>query len=284
MEKTKTTSQRPKLSELGIDLLRLTRWQQSRAVALPFLSFFAYWVFALTGHWVPAVASLMVLSFTTYGSTSHDLVHGNLGLTGAANDILLSIMEAISLRSGHAYQAAHLNHHARFPDEDDIEAAASRMSLARAMLEGLVFQFRTYRWALRNPRGKRYWIIGEGVAVLALLTASLVAIPFSIIPAVYTVLMIGGSWTIPLITAYVPHDPHGKDELHRTRAFRGPIARIVACDHLYHLEHHLYPAVPHQNWPRLARRLDPWLASAGIESVRIRWRAARDGKAACRNT
>ena len=26
---------------------------------------------------------------------------------------------------------------------------------------------------------------------------------------------------------------------------------------VFHLEHHLYPAVPHQNWARLAKRLDP---------------------------
>jgi beta-carotene hydroxylase len=38
---------------------------------------------------------------------------------------------------------------------------------------------------------------------------------------------------------------------------------------LYHLEHHLYPAVPHHHWPELARRLDPYLDAADIAPVKL---------------
>jgi beta-carotene hydroxylase len=259
----------PRLRQLGLDLLRLSRWQLARGIGLPFLACGGFWFFAVHGHWVPAVLSLVVLSFVTYGSTSHDLVHGSLGLRPGANDILLSAIELLALRSGHAYQVTHLHHHARFPHDDDVEARASRMSLAGALLEGLVFQFRVYAWALRHPRGRRGWIIGEGLAVLGIVLAAVAALPWTIVPVVYVGLMIAGSWIIPLITSYVPHDADAADALHQTRVFRGLVARIVAVDHLYHLEHHLYPAVPHQNWPRLARRLDPWLAAAGITPVRI---------------
>ncbi len=89
-------------------MLHLTRWQVTRAIALPFAACVAYWLSAIAGLWVPAVLSLMVLSFVTYGSTSHDLVHGSLGLRRLANEILLSVIEAVALRSGHAYQVAHL--------------------------------------------------------------------------------------------------------------------------------------------------------------------------------
>jgi beta-carotene hydroxylase len=269
MPETASRTRPPKLPDLGLDLLHLTKWQVARAIALPFTAFAAYWIFAGSGHWILAVLSLMVLSFVTYGSTSHDLVHGSLRLKRLPNDILLSVIEAISLRSGHAYQVAHLNHHARFPHEDDVEATAARMSLPRALLEGVVFQFRIYAWALRNPRGRGKWIVGEGIAVLAMILAAIAALPWTMLPAAYVVLMIAGSWTIPLITSYLPHDPRAPDVWRQTRVFRGPIARILALDHLYHLEHHLYPAVPHQNWPRLARRLDPWLDAAGIKPIRL---------------
>jgi beta-carotene hydroxylase len=232
-------------------------------------AFLAFWIFAWSEHWILAVFSVMVLSFVTYGSTSHDLVHGSLGLKRLPNDMLLAVIEAIALRSGHAYQAAHLHHHARFPHEDDVEGRAARMSLAGALLEGVVFQFRIYLWALRNPRSRRRWIVGEGIAVLVLVASAIALVPLTIVPAVYVGLMTAGSWIIPLITAYVPHDPDAADVSRQTRAFRGVIARMVAVDHLYHLEHHLYPAVPHQNWPRLARRLDPWLKSAGVNPIRI---------------
>jgi beta-carotene hydroxylase len=269
MRTSPESSRRPKLSALGLDLLRLTKWQLLRAIAFPFVAFIAFWVFAALGHSVLAVLSLVVLSFVTYGSTSHDLVHGSLGLKRLPNDLLLSIIEVLALRSGHAYQVAHLHHHARFPHESDIEAEAAQMSLLRTLCEGVVFQFRIYAWALRNPRGRRTWIIGEGVAVAAIVLGAVAALPWTIVPAVYAALMIAGSWTIPLITSYLPHDAEASDVLHQTRLFRGSIARIVAFDHLYHLEHHLYPAVPHQNWPRLARRLDPWFEAAGIKPVRI---------------
>ena len=263
------TSQPPKLSELGQDLLKLSRWQIARALAVPFLAFFAYWIFAMFGLWIPAVLSLVVLSFVTYGSTSHDLVHGSLGLNRRWNGFLLSIIEAMSLRSGHAYQLAHLHHHARFPHEDDIEAEAAKMSLLRALWEGVIFQFRIYVWALRNPRGKRGRIVTEGLVVLALVLTAILSLPWTIIPAIYVALMIAGSWIIPLVTSYIPHDATAKDSIRQTRIFRGWFFRILAMDHLYHWEHHLYPAVPHQNWPRLAKRLDPWIAAKGIEPVKI---------------
>ena len=259
----------PKLAEIGTDLLQLTRWQAARAIALPFLAFAAYWVFAATDHWVLAVASTVVLSFVTYGSTSHDLVHGSLGLPRRLNKLLLAVIEALSLRSGHAYRAAHLHHHARFPHDDDIEAEASRMSLFRTLWEGVIFQFRIYRWGLKHSRTDWNWILAEGIAVVMFVVASALASFWTIVPIMYVALMIAGSWIIPLITSYIPHDAAAADPLHQTRLYRGWIARLVAFDHLCHLEHHLYPAVPHQNWARLARRLDPWFQSVGIEPVRV---------------
>lgn len=269
MPKPAQALRQPRLSDLGTDLIYLTNWQRARAIAWPFAAFLAYWIFAWSGHWILAVFSLMVLSFVTYGSTSHDLVHGSLGLKRLPNDLLLSIFEGISLRSGHAYQAAHLNHHAVFPRDGDIEAEAARMSLMRALLEGIVFQFRIYVWALGNPRGRRKWIVAEGIAVAAVVLGAVAALPWTIAPCVYVGLMVAGSWTIPLITSYLPHEPDASDALHQTRAFRGLVFRLIAFEHLYHLEHHLYPAVPHQNWPRLARRLDPWFDASGIKPVRI---------------
>ncbi|KAA0138449.1 fatty acid desaturase [Gimesia chilikensis] len=258
----------PRISELGTDLLQLTGCQRRRTLSSPFLACAAYWIFAWQGYWAFAVVSLMVMSFLTYGSVSHDLVHQNLGLKRKTNDLFLMVIEAISLRSGHAYQVVHLHHHARFPHDDDIEAGASRMSLVGALLEGFLFQPRIYLWALRHPRGRLNWIIVEGVLVASIIVAAFLLIPVTIVPLVYVCLMIAGSWIIPLITAYIPHNPQGEDAAHQTRLFRGTLFRLIAFDHLYHLEHHLYPNVPHQNWHRLAQRLDPWFKQIGLKSIR----------------
>ncbi|MCE9562764.1 MAG: fatty acid desaturase [Planctomycetes bacterium] len=260
----------PPLRELGLDLLRVTRFQRTTALAAPFLYFAAYFACAAAGWWVPAVLATVALSFFTYGSTSHDLVHRTLGLSHRANEVLLCLTELLALRSGHAYRLAHLHHHAKFPADDDIEAAASRMSWVAALASGFTFQVRVWLWAYR--RGiNRAWVVGEGVACVSLLAASVGLAVVTPVFAVYAGLMVAGSWVIPFATSYLQHDPAGASALTQTRAFRGKVASAVALGHLYHLEHHLYPAVPHQNWGELARRLDPYLERAGVKPVTL-WR------------
>jgi beta-carotene hydroxylase len=262
---------KPPLAALGPDLLRLTRRQRLTVLALPFVFCAGYFVCAALGWWPAAIFACVGLSFFTYGSTSHDLVHRSLGLGARTNDVLLCVIELCALRSGHAYQLAHLHHHARYPAADDIESAAARRSLVGAVAEGFTFQPRLWWWALRRGGDKRAWVIGEGVACVGLLTAAAVSLTMTPVVAVYAGLMIAGSWVIPLATAYVPHDPAAADELTQTRLFRGVGASIVGLQHLYHLEHHLYPAVPHPNWPELARRLDPHFRAAGVKAVRVGW-------------
>jgi beta-carotene hydroxylase len=82
--------------------------------------------------------------------------------------------------------------------------------------------------------------------------------------------MISGSWIIPLVTSYAVHTPHGSNELQQTRLFRGKFFSIIAFDHLYHLEHHLYPMVPHKNWPKLAERLDDYFKKQGVKPMEIK--------------
>lgn len=262
-----TNVEMPTLRELGDDLLKVSPTRRILTLTLPFFWCAAYMLAASLGLWPVAIGCLVSLSFTTYGSTSHDLVHNALGLPRWLNDVLMSVTELLAIRSGHAYQAAHLHHHARYPNDDDIEAKASRYSFMRSLFEGVLFQFRIYGWALKNAPAKRDWIIADGILCLAWLALAIGTVRYSPIIGVYVALIIVGSWIIPLVTSYLPHDPNGDSELTQTRLFRGVVASIVAVEHLYHLEHHLYPAVPHTNWPELAKRLDPHFERAGIEPI-----------------
>src|SRR5207253_3713766 len=125
-------------------------------------------------------------------------------------------------------------------------------------------------WIFAFRRGRNHsWIVGEALAITVLFVASIAAIPWTTAPVTYAALMILGSWLFPLITSFIPHDPKGDTELTQTRLFRGRVLSIVALEHLYHLEHHIYPQVPHHNWPKLARRLDPHFARAGLRSLRL---------------
>jgi beta-carotene hydroxylase len=249
--------------------LKLSAFNLLLTILVPFTFFGLYFLFAFKGYWVLAILSTISLSFTTYGSSSHDLVHKNLGLNNTLNELLLSIMEAISMRSGHAYRLSHLHHHNRFPHHDDIEGAASKMTFIGSLFEGVIFQIKLYFWALRNYKtaGQRGIILAEGTAVLLFVSFSIYSLQYTPVFFLYTCLMIAGSWIIPLITSYLVHTPEGAHELEQTKLFRGKFFSIISFEHLYHLEHHLYPMVPHKNWPALARRLDPYFKKQKIKPV-----------------
>jgi beta-carotene hydroxylase len=266
-----TPSPKPSIKELGFDLLDLSGFQLFVTIAVPFVFCALYFFFAFNGIWPAAVFCTMALSFASYGSTSHDLVHDNLKLDKTLNIVLLSLLELTCFRSGHAYKLSHLYHHKRYPNEDDVEGAAARMSLFRSLVEGVIFQPKIYWWAVINHRKHKYFwlIILEGLTIAAMITFCIYSLSFTYVYFIYMCLMIAGSWIIPLVTSYVVHSPEGENELKQTRLFRGKFFSIIAFNHLFHLEHHLYPMVPHKNWPELARRLDHYFQSQGIEPVKI---------------
>lgn len=257
----------PPLSKLGKDLLVVTRLQRWPAILLPLACAATLGVCVGLGWPIVAVLAAAAYTFYSYGSTSHDLVHGTLGLPRWLNHCLLSIIELAGLRSGHAYQAAHLRHHARFPHDDDVEGAAAHGTLIGAGLAGPLHQLRIWCWAVRHARRHRMWIVAEGIACLAILLGGVACWPVTRAPAAYVALVVLGSWTFPLITGYLPHRPQGASALSQTRRFRGTVAAVLFRHHLYHLEHHLYPAVPHHHWPELAVRLDPYFDRAGVPSI-----------------
>lgn len=259
----------PSLEDLGKDLLVIGSWRRVLSLTVPFVLAGGFFGLAARGDWIAALACPVALSFLTYGSISHDLVHRTLALPRWLNESLLCLIELIAFRSGHAYRFTHLHHHAHFPAADDLEARSARMSLIGSLLDGVTLQPRLFLFALRDSKRDRVWIIGEGIAVLALLLASLALTPWTPLPALYAVLMIAGSWIFPLVTVFIPHNADGVTELTQTTLFRGVMLSIIAAEHLYHLEHHLYPQVPHHHWPALAKRLDPHFARLGIQPVKL---------------
>jgi beta-carotene hydroxylase len=263
---------KPTLNELGRDLLCIPRWRLVVSLVAPFALAVAFFIFASTGWWVLAFTSIIALSFATYGSISHDLVHRSLRLPQWLNEVLLTAIELLLLRSGRAYRLAHLNHHACYPSPaNDPEAAASHGTFWAALRSGPLFFPRLWWWATHQYPLHRTRLIAEGGVILCLVVAAIMAAVagWSAIPIIYVVLAYLGTWIVPLATAYIPHHPTGDSPLSQTRRFRGVVLRILAFEHLYHLEHHLYPAVPHHHWPDLAKRLDPFLDRSGIIAVRL---------------
>lgn len=266
-EVTRQHSGLPMLRELGEDLLSVSPLRRITTIGLPFVLMLSYAFFAVNEWWIPAVTSVMGLCFVTYGSSSHDLVHQTLRLPRWWNSFWLSTIELLSLRSGTAYRLSHLHHHRHLLDESDIEGSAAHKSLLQTLLTGPTMQVRLWLWAWANHPAQRSALLLEALGILALLTAAVAAVPWTLAPLVYAILVIVGSWVFPLVTVYLPHNAEGRTPLEKTRLFRGTFYRLIALDHLYHLEHHLYPAVPHHHWRKLAVRLDPYLEQWKAEEI-----------------
>ena len=226
----------PLFDVLGRDLLVIHPVRRAVSLAMPFVCVIAFFVFAAYGWWAEAIGGTMLLTFLTYGSISHDLVHRTLRLPPTANEGFLCAIELVSLRSGHAYRLVHLHHHAQFPAADDLEGGAAAMTWWRALLDGLTLQPRLWVFAFRRRGGDRLCICGEALVVVVLLVASIVAVRWTIAPALYAALTIAGSWLFPFITSFIPHDPKGKTALTQTRLFRGMVLSLVALEHFGQME------------------------------------------------
>ena len=265
----------PTLNELGRDLLHVTALRRLLTIGMPFVIIVGYVIFACLGWWPLAVLSVMMLCFVTYGSSSHDLVHQTLGLHRRWNFFWLSLIEILSFRSGTAYRLSHIHHHQHLLEESDVEGSAAHFSLVRTLLCGPTLQLRLWLWSLSKFPQHRLSLLLEAAGIVVLLVAAVFTAQWTWIPLIYTALVIAGSWVFPLITVYIPHIADGKTTLTQTRVFRGWWFRLIAMDHLYHLEHHLYPAVPHHHWRSLAVRLDPWFEKNGVYPKSSRSRSAR---------
>ena len=258
----------PTLEELGVDLLRVSAGERAWSIARPLICFAAYFIFAGEGWWLPAVGSVAGLMFITYVSTSHDLLHRTLGFSRRINEVLLSLTELLVLRSGHAFRVTHLNHHRRFPAADDVEGAVARLPWGRALLAGIGHQTSLFIWAWRHAHPvERRWMVAEAGVIVAAITSSVVGLRVTPVPFVFVALVVTSSWLYPFATVWVPHRAAGDNALTQTIAVRGRWVPELFLQHTYHLEHHLYPAVPSYRWPELARRLDPWLRARGVQPV-----------------
>jgi beta-carotene hydroxylase len=261
----------PALDVLGRDLLVTTRRQCWLSCLRPPLGVGLYVLAALLGWWW-LTPVLVFLVFVAVVTVTHDVVHGSLGLSRRQTDWALFFFGALLLESGHAYRITHLQHHRVFPGADDPEGDPARMSFWGAVFFGPLFLPRLWWWAYRRGQGQpaaRGWLLLEAGWAALVPVAGVLLLPWTPVVLVYAVLVVTGSWVYPLLTVYLPHHAYGNDPLTQTGSVRGRFLPALFLELTYHLEHHLYPAVPSHHLPELSQRLGPFFEEHGVKPRRV---------------
>jgi len=233
------------------DLVALRWWECLWELSLPL----PWLVLSLVGYatecW-PLGVICSFFFFLTGLRLSHNAQHHALGIGRRGHDLVLAILSILMLASMHAVRVTHLQHHKHCLDDEDVEAGHVHLPWWQAILYGPIFIFRlhTSAWRLGSTSSRR-WILGELVCI----TFVMVSAVFQETLRWHLLAMLVGECMTAFFAVWIVH--HGCDaDSQIARTQRGWLKNIVSYSMFYHLEHHLFPAVPTCHLDRLSERLD----------------------------
>jgi fatty acid desaturase len=203
---------------------------------------------------LPALASSFMF-FLCGLRQVHNAFHYAVGVSPRAHEWLMFVLSPLMMSAMHAVQWNHLRHHRHCMDDDDVEAFSARMPGWKALLTGPQFPVRLHHAALTlaKPRIRR-WIHAElaaiaAIAVLAFFVLDLAWLRYHVIA------MTVGQCFSAFFAVWTVH--HDCDRTHFiARTLRNEVKSLVSYNMFYHVEHHLFPAVPTCHLPELSKRLD----------------------------
>ena len=236
------------------DLLHLSDFEVAHELflSLPWLA--ASWFAAAHEHYVLALGASFMF-FLTGLRQVHNAYHYALGISRPATECVMSVLSVLMLGSMHAVQITHLRHHRYCMTGDDVEAASSCMPGWQAVLIGPLFPLRLHAKALElaNARQRR-WLCAELAANVGFVAAVLFVFEVRWLQYHVAAMLVGQCLTAFFAVWTVHHDcdPHG----HFARTIRHGAKAFLTYNMFYHVEHHLFPAVPTCKLPILAGRLD----------------------------
>ena len=209
------------------------------------LAWYEYYLFALP---------FSAFFFLTGLRQSHNGFHNALGTSKFLTWLQMYINSILMMASIHAVKFNHLRHHKYCLGEDDYEGKSAGMSWYGAILYGPVHMVLIHQVTLKHGN-KRYRqnVIMELISVIVF--ASIIML-FNIDFLLYHIIvMLLGEFLMAFFAVWtVHHDTHDNPNFARTQ--RRSWKNKLTFNMFYHLEHHLFPAVPTIKLPELAKRLD----------------------------
>ncbi len=251
---TPESSQDPRIRAVQWrDLTRLSRSEVLLELVLPLPWLAASWCLAGTNLFLLALPASFMF-FLTGLRLTHNAYHYALGISRRGCDAVMFSLSALMLGSMHAVQINHLHHHRHCLGEHDVEGASARMPAWKAIAVGPLFPVRLHLHAWKTARGASFrWIVLE-IAVTAGVIVLVWLLPWAWL-RYHVAAMIAGQCLTSFFAVWTVH--HDCDEgTPLARTLRGFLKNFATYNMFFHVEHHLFPAVPTCHLPELAERLD----------------------------
>jgi fatty acid desaturase len=236
------------------DLRHLTRFEVVHELILSPPWLLASWWAASFEHYVVALGCSFMF-FVTGLRQVHNAYHYALGLSRGATEWLMFALSVLMLGSMHAVQINHLRHHRHCMKQEDVEAMSARMPAWQAILVGPLFPLRLHHKALQVAGARQQkWIRGELAANLVWIAVVVGVLELPWLQYHVLAMAVGQCLTAFFAVWTVHHDCEPEGVFART--IRGRAKGLATYNMFYHVEHHLFPAVPTRKLPVLAQRLD----------------------------
>lgn len=194
-----------------------------------------------------------VFFFTAALRQAHDSYHRTLGVGKVATELMLFMLSITMLCSTHAIRHTHLNHHRDPLGDSDVEGNWARRPWYQAILGGTWFSIVIQWFGLTHgSRRNRLLVAIDMLLIIAVMTVTIITMHPILV--YHVLIMILANTMVGFFAVWSVH--HGCDEIVYARSERHPLINLLTFNLLYHIEHHLFPAVPTNHLPILARRLD----------------------------
>lgn len=217
-------------------------------------------------QWYPIALFCSFMFFLTGLRQVHNAFHFALGITRRQTHGVMFILSIVMLGSMHAVQINHLRHHQHCMQDEDVEAKSAKMKWWQALLFGPIFPWMLHKKAFEvGNNTQKKWMIAELLANILFLILVFAVLESTLLKYHVCAMLIGQCMTAFFAVWTVHHDT--QDHIYMARTVRNEFKRVLTYNMFYHVEHHLFPAVPTRNLHLLAKRLDEYDPEVEIRKV-----------------
>ncbi|PWN67733.1 fatty acid desaturase family protein [Chryseobacterium oncorhynchi] len=184
----------------------------------------------------------------------HNGFHNSLGTGKFLTWLSLYLNSLTMMASIHAVKFNHIRHHKFCLSEEDYEGKSASMKWYEAILYGPKHMFLIHKVTFKkaNKMYRRNMFLELASIAIVIFFVFHFQIHFLIY---HVFVMIFGEFLMAFFAVWtVHHDTHEDPNIARTQ--RGFWKNKLTFSMFYHMEHHLFPAVPTIKLPELAERID----------------------------